>query len=179
MNPVHNFAPCFPKIYSNIICSSVVLAFHVSLTKYNYHHIWCHALLINSKRAEKLHAVKHNPAFCFLLVPLWRHWNQKRNYTTSFSLKTWYLIILLCYCRNLCSSVSIETGLRAVRPVFSSRQGQWWSFSFRNLVQAASGAHPSSYSMGTEGSFPGDKSTGMWSYTSAPQYVFMMWVVLS
>jgi hypothetical protein len=56
------------------------------------------------------------------------------------------------------------------------------------LVQTGSGVHPTSYKMGTGGSFPGVKRQGseadhspqssaevkkMWTYTSTPLYVFM------
>jgi hypothetical protein len=41
---------------------------------------------------------------------------------------------------------------------FESRQGQ--EFSLLHVVQAGSGAHPTSYPMGTRGSFPGGKAAG-------------------
>jgi hypothetical protein len=34
------------------------------------------------------------------------------------------------------------------------------NFSLHHRVQNGSGAHPASYSMGTRGSFPGDKAVG-------------------
>jgi hypothetical protein len=57
-----------------------------------------------------------------------------------------------------------------------------------NIVQTGSGVHPTSYTMGTGGSFTGVKRPGrqadhspptspevmkMWIYTSAPPYAFM------
>jgi hypothetical protein len=65
------------------------------------------------------------------------------------------------------------------------------NFSLHHRIQNGSGAHPPSYPMGTEGSFPGVKaargvsltthlhlvprSKNEWSYTSIPQYAFMAW----
>jgi hypothetical protein len=37
------------------------------------------------------------------------------------------------------------------------------NFSLHHRVQASSGAHPTSYPMGTRVSFPGGKATGAWS----------------
>jgi hypothetical protein len=69
---------------------------------------------------------------------------------------------------------------------FESRQGK--KFSLLHIVQTGSGVHPTSYPMGTRGSFTGDKAAGreadhspptsaevkkMWIYTSTPLYVFM------
>jgi hypothetical protein len=69
---------------------------------------------------------------------------------------------------------------------FEFRYGQ--EFSLPHVVQTGSGAHPASYSMGTEGSFLGGQAAGAWSwpltstsaevnktwiYTSNPPYVFM------
>jgi hypothetical protein len=41
---------------------------------------------------------------------------------------------------------------------FASRYGQ--EFSLLHVVQTSPGAHPTSYPMGTGGSFPGDKAAG-------------------
>jgi len=49
------------------------------------------------------------------------------------------------------SSVSIGTTLRTARPGMDPRQG---FFSLRHLVQTGSGTHPTSYPVGTRGSFP-------------------------
>jgi hypothetical protein len=61
-------------------------------------------------------------------------------------------------------------------------------FLFLHVVQTGSGVHPTSYKMGTGGSFPGVKRQGreaehspppsaevkkMWIYTSTPPHVFM------
>jgi hypothetical protein len=61
-------------------------------------------------------------------------------------------------------------------------------FSLLHVVQTGSGVHPTSYPMGTGGSFPGVKRQGreadhssptsakvkkMWIYISTPRYVFM------
>jgi hypothetical protein len=61
-------------------------------------------------------------------------------------------------------------------------------FSLLHIVQTGSGVHPTSYKMGTGGSFPGVNRQGrevdhspptsaevkkMWIYTSTPPYVFM------
>jgi hypothetical protein len=70
---------------------------------------------------------------------------------------------------------------------FDSRWG--WEYFLDHLVQNSSGAHPTSYPVGTRGSFPGSKtgvklnthlhqvprSKNEWSYTSTPQYTFMAW----
>jgi hypothetical protein len=87
------------------------------------------------------------------------------------------------------SSVGIATGYglddQGERE-FESRQGK--KFSLLHIVQTASGVHPTSYKMGTGGSFPRVKRQGreadhspptsaevkkMWIYTSTPLYVFM------
>jgi hypothetical protein len=69
---------------------------------------------------------------------------------------------------------------------FESREGK--RFSLLHIVQTGSGVHPTSYKMGTGGSFPGIKRQGretdhspptsaevkkMWIYTSTPPYLFM------
>jgi hypothetical protein len=68
------------------------------------------------------------------------------------------------------------------------RRTQGQKFSLLHIVQTGSGVHPTSYKMGTGGSFPGVKRPGreadhspptsaevnkMWIYTSTPPYVFM------
>jgi hypothetical protein len=88
------------------------------------------------------------------------------------------------------SSVTIETGLRAGRPGFSSRQGQWWDFFVRHRVQTVSEAHLVFYPVvwGALTSVikrPGSESDhsppytvevkDAWSCTSTPQCVFMKW----
>jgi hypothetical protein len=87
--------------------------------------------------------------------------------------------------RSRDSSVGIATGPRGGRE-FESRWGQ--KFSLLHIVQTDSGVHPTSYKMGTGGSFPGVKRQGreayhspptsaevkkMWIYTSTLPYVFM------
>jgi hypothetical protein len=42
-----------------------------------------------------------------------------------------------------------------------SRPGRGWEFSLYHRVQTGSGVHPTSYPMGTRGSFPGDKAGGV------------------
>jgi hypothetical protein len=64
---------------------------------------------------------------------------------------------------------------------FESLEGK--QFSFLHVVQTGSVAHPTSYPMGTGGSFPGLQAYNspptnagakkMWIYTSTPPYVFM------
>jgi hypothetical protein len=69
---------------------------------------------------------------------------------------------------------------------FESRYGQ--EFYLLQIVQTGSEVHPTSYTMGTGGSFPGGKRLGrevdhstptiaevkkMWIYTSTPSYAFM------
>jgi hypothetical protein len=61
------------------------------------------------------------------------------------------------------NSVSRVTGLQVGRPGFDSRQGQR-HFSLRHRIQNGSGTHPTSYPIGTGGSFPGDKAAGAWSW---------------
>jgi len=53
-------------------------------------------------------------------------------------------------------------------------QAGGWNFSLHHRVQAGSGTHPS-YLISTWGSFPGDKASAAWSYTSIPPYVIMPW----
>jgi hypothetical protein len=70
----------------------------------------------------------------------------------------------------------------------SSSPGRVKKFSLLHIVQTGSGVHPTSYKMGTGGSYPGLKRQGretdhssptsaevkkMWIYTSIPPYVFM------
>jgi hypothetical protein len=65
-------------------------------------------------------------------------------------------------------------------PGFNSQKGQWWNFSLHHRIQTGSVAHPTSYPMGTGGSFPGGKAAAVgeadpltWSYTSTSQYVVL------
>jgi hypothetical protein len=77
-------------------------------------------------------------------------------------------------------------GWTTERLQFESREGQ--EFSLLHIVQTGSGVNPTSYTMGTVGSFPGVKRPGretdhssptsakvkkVWIYTSTPPYVFM------
>jgi hypothetical protein len=59
------------------------------------------------------------------------------------------------------SSVGIALGYglddRSSRVRFPAGAG---NFSLQHLIQNGSGAHPASYPMGTEGSFPGCKAAG-------------------
>jgi hypothetical protein len=70
----------------------------------------------------------------------------------------------------------------------SSSPDRVQKFLLLHIVQTGSGVHPTSYKMGTGGSFPGVKLQGreadhspptsaevknMWNYTSTPLYVFM------
>jgi hypothetical protein len=72
------------------------------------------------------------------------------------------------------------------RSEFESRYVQ--EFSLLHVVQTGSGVHPTSYPMGTAGSFPEGKRPGleadhslptsagvkkMWIYSSTPPYTFM------
>jgi hypothetical protein len=67
----------------------------------------------------------------------------------------------MIYVLFTCSSVSVETRLRAGRAEFNSPQGQWWDFfSLRYRVQIGSRANPASYPMRTGGGARG------WSLTS-------------
>jgi hypothetical protein len=62
------------------------------------------------------------------------------------------------------------------------------NFSLRNRVQTGSGAHRTSFPMGTGGFFPRGKAAGsihlvsksknVWSCTSTPPYVFMAWCLV-
>jgi hypothetical protein len=88
------------------------------------------------------------------------------------------------------TSVSTVTRLRVGRPGFDSRQGQG-NFYLRHRVQKSSGAHPTSYPMGTRDSFtpglkrprresdlspsPSAELKNAYSYISTPPYVFMKW----
>jgi hypothetical protein len=70
----------------------------------------------------------------------------------------------------------------------SSSPGRVKNFPLLHIVQTGSGVHPTSYKMGTRGSFPGVKRQvreadhspptsaevkKMWIYASTPPYVFM------
>jgi hypothetical protein len=62
------------------------------------------------------------------------------------------------------------------------------NLSLHHRVQNCSGAQAAFYPMGTMGSFPGGKADhsrpysaevkNAWSYTSTPQYVFMVWCLV-
>jgi hypothetical protein len=56
-----------------------------------------------------------------------------------------------------------STGLMAWM-IGSSSPGRSWEFSLHYRVQTGSGDHPSSYPLGTRGSFPGGKAAGEWSW---------------
>jgi hypothetical protein len=75
-------------------------------------------------------------------------------------------------CRSRDSSVGIATGYWLDDHggwEFESRRGK--KFLLLHIVQTGSGVHPTSYKMGTGGSFPGLKK--ICSYTSTPPYVLM------
>jgi hypothetical protein len=86
------------------------------------------------------------------------------------------------------SSVGLALGYGLDDREFESRQGAG-NFPLHHRVQTGSGTHQTSYPMSTRGSFPGVKRPGrevdhspssaevknVWSYTSTPQYTFMVW----
>jgi hypothetical protein len=88
------------------------------------------------------------------------------------------------------SSVGISTGYGLDdQGGGSSSPGRVKKFSLPHIVQTGSGVHPTSYKMGTAGSFPGVKRRGretdhspptsaevkkMWIYTSTTLYVFIV-----
>jgi hypothetical protein len=65
-----------------------------------------------------------------------------------------------CQVKSRDSSVGIATGylLTTEGSEFESRWGQ--EFSHLQVIQTGSGVHPTSYPMGTGGSFPGGKVAG-------------------
>jgi hypothetical protein len=48
-----------------------------------------------------------------------------------------------------------------LEPLFTSSD---WEFSLLPVLQTGSGVHPTSYPMGTGGSFPGGKAAGAWNW---------------
>jgi hypothetical protein len=101
---------------------------------------------------------------------------------------------ILLYCKSRDSSVGIALGYRledrGSRVRFPAGAG---NFSLHYCVQNGSGAHPTSYPMGTGALSLGVKRLGReadhsppssaevknaWSYTSTPQYVFMAWCLV-
>jgi hypothetical protein len=62
------------------------------------------------------------------------------------------------------SSVSVETRLRAGRPVLNSRRTSNNGIFLRHRVQAGAGAHPASYPLGTGDSYPEGKAGGACSW---------------
>jgi hypothetical protein len=86
----------------------------------------------------------------------------------------------VCVCVG---SVSTETRLWAGKPEFNPRQENDGIFSLRHRsVQTGSGTHPASNRISTRGSFTrprreADHSPPS-SYTSTPQYVFMVWCLV-
>jgi hypothetical protein len=105
-------------------------------------------------------------------------------------MRTIIIIIIIIIIRSRDSSVGIATdyGLddQGGRE-FESRQGK--KFSLLHIVMTGSGVHPTSYRMGTGGSFPGVKQQRCeadhspptiaevketWVYISTPPYAFMV-----
>jgi hypothetical protein len=77
----------------------------------------------------------------------------------SESLNRFRLNLVLAIYKSRDSSVGIATGwTTGVRFPAGARD-----FSLLHRVQTGSGAHPASYTIGTGGSFPGDKAAGAWS----------------
>jgi hypothetical protein len=90
---------------------------------------------------------------------------------------------------ELDSSVDIATGYGLDdQGGGSSSAGRVKNMSLLHIVQTGSGVHPTSYKIGTGGTFPGVKRQGreadhspptsaevkkMWIYASTPPYVFM------
>jgi hypothetical protein len=114
----------------------------------------------------------------------------------------WHDLFGICLCKSwivFCvvhwdSIVGIVTGYglddRGVE--VESQYGQ--EFSVLHVIQTGSWVHPTSYPMGTGGSFPGGKRPGreadhlplasaevkkMWIYTSTPPYTFMAYCLIS
>jgi hypothetical protein len=98
-------------------------------------------------------------------------------------------LLVTVYSWSRDSSVGIATGYGLDdQGGGSSSPGRVKMFSLLHIVQTGSGVYPTSYKMGTGGSFPGVKRQGpeadhspptsaevknMWIYISTPLYVFM------
>jgi hypothetical protein len=67
----------------------------------------------------------------------------------------------LRFCRHLGQLTGYGLVDRMIGVRFPAGAG---NFSLRHRVQTGYGTHPASYSMGTGGSFPGDKAVRMWSW---------------
>jgi hypothetical protein len=112
----------------------------------------------------------------------WKLSQQLYNQFTSFTLPVW---------KSRDDSVGIALGCGLDDRVSGVRfPAEAENFSLHHRVQNGSGSHPTSYPMGTRGSFPGLKRPrreadhsppysaevkNEWSYTSTPQYAFMAW----
>jgi hypothetical protein len=104
---------------------------------------------------------------------------------THIGIMSWNIVLNACFCTDtkLCISSQIITQSHCrssfsikILYAFSSSPTVWTSkgsefksrcgqeFSLLHVVQTGSGVHPSSYPIGTGGSFSGSKATGVWSW---------------
>jgi hypothetical protein len=109
------------------------------------------------------------------------------DHENGFPAEEFLLLSFLCVEAGTAQSVKrLATGWTTERSNFESRYGQ--EFLLLRVVQTGSGVHPTSYTMGTGGSFPGVKRPGheahhspattakvkkMWIYVATSPYAFM------
>jgi hypothetical protein len=93
---------------------------------------------------------------------------QPRQFTHIVAFLAWIRFSNICFLLSLFSrdssvGIALSYGLndRGSRVRFPAGAG---NFSLHHRVQNGSGAHPSSYQIGTRGSFLGDKAAGAWSW---------------
>jgi hypothetical protein len=165
-----HWSPCIKRKDLQHACCKVVSQFKSdSITnelKYCYHSL---ALQSRTELLARMFRVQH---------PLLSIWTEEK--LLLFCLQFYYFYYYYYY--------YYSDWLRAGRPRGrSSRPGGWKIFT-SPIVQTGSGVHPTSYTMGTRGSFPRVKRPGreadhspptsaevnkIWIYTSTAPYVFM------
>jgi hypothetical protein len=87
--------------------------------------------------------IKLYPFLC-LFLPLWPKYSSQHCVLRGAGIVQWY-------------SAGLRAGWSGVRVSLGAG-----NFSLHHLVQTGSGAYPTSYPVGTRGSFPGGKAAGVW-----------------
>jgi hypothetical protein len=88
----------------------------------------------------------------------------------SVSLVETYFCEIITFMRSRDSVVGIATGYGLDDQGVGVRVPVGQEFSILHVVQTGFGVHPTSYPMGTGGSFPGGKAAGAWSWPLTSSY---------
>jgi hypothetical protein len=144
--------------HSTVVKSSVALETPAAL----HRNLYCSTLRLFSFQQNRLCSRSE----CDIISP--QCWMSRRNRKIITTVKDRLYLSKKGRSQNI--SASIETGYgldyRGVGVRVPVRQ----EFSLLHVVQTGSGVHPTSYTMGTKGTFPGGKAAGEWSWPATSNY---------